>query len=246
LFDHLLQAYRDTFYGYGNYKGRYWFVGMEEGGGGSVEEITKKLSAWKGRGRRELESFGEYSSETIISKYFTDQPKSQATWNKLIRILLSIEGGTPTLDAVKTYQATHWGRSDSNNCLLELLPLPSPSMGKWLYGHHSLIPYLSTREVYGNHLAEQRALHIKSRVDEYKPYVVVFYSFHGWYQQWWKLIAGVEFAKVSIGEDKAYLGSNEHTLFAIVKHPVTKGISKDYFHQTGRLLAEKLGSKITS
>lgn len=236
--DDLLQSFTDTFYGYGNYQGRYWFVGMEEGGGGSFEEIARKLSAWDTRGQKELESFGESSSESAQSKHFTDQPKSQATWNKLIRILLSIEGEIPSLDAVKTYQATRWGRSDSDNCLLELLPLPSPSTGKWLYGNHSALPHLGTREAYGNHYAEQRSLHIKSRIEEYEPDVVVFYGFDEWYRQWWKLIAGVEFTLANVGGHKAYLGSNGHTVFAIVKHPVTRGISKEYFHQIGRIIAE--------
>jgi hypothetical protein len=235
--DALLQSYTDTFYGYGNYQGRYWFVGMEEGGGSSPEAITKRLSAWEIRGRKELEDLVEYAREVGGSRYFGERPKSQATWNKLIRILLSIEGEIPSLAEVKTYQATRWGRSDSSNCLLELLPLPSPSMGKWLYSHQSLLRQLRTREAYGNHYAEQRSLHIKSRVEEYKPALVVFYSFHGWYQQWWKLIAGVEFTKVTLGGEKAYLGSNGHTVFAIVKHPVARGISKDYFHSLGRLIA---------
>ena len=37
--DELLQAYIDTFYGFGKYEGKYWFIGMEEGGGGTFEEI---------------------------------------------------------------------------------------------------------------------------------------------------------------------------------------------------------------
>jgi hypothetical protein len=33
--DQLLERFMCTFYGYGNYRGAYWFVGMEEGGGDS-------------------------------------------------------------------------------------------------------------------------------------------------------------------------------------------------------------------
>ncbi len=246
LDDRLLQSFIETFYGYGNYQGRYWLIGMEEGGGGSPEEISRRLSAWDSRGRNELEGLGEYHSEIGVSPFFKEQPKSQPTWNKLIRILLSIEGKTPTLQAVKSYQAANLGKSGSDTCLLELLPLPSPFAGKWLYADFSLLFELRTRDYYKEHYARSRAMHIKARIGEHNPAVVVFYSFDGWYRQWWELIAGVTFTRESIGADRAYLGSNGRTVFAIVKHPVARGIGKDYFHQTGRLIATRLGSKITS
>lgn len=44
LQDDLLQSYMETFYGYGSYTGRYWFVGMEEGGGTSEEAISSASS----------------------------------------------------------------------------------------------------------------------------------------------------------------------------------------------------------
>ncbi|HKP53021.1 MAG TPA: hypothetical protein VJ183_10245 [Chloroflexia bacterium] len=246
LDDALLQSFTNTFYGYGNYQGRYWFIGMEEGGGGSTEEVSRRLSAWDDRGRKEVEGPGESHSEFGVSPFFKKQPKSQPTWNKLIRILLSIEGKNPTLQEVKSYQATNLGKSDSDTCLLELLPLPSPHTGKWLYADSSLLPQLRTRDLYRGHYAPLRAMHIKERIEEHTPAVVVFYSFNGWYRQWWELIAGVTFTRESIGADRAYLGSNDHTVFAIVKHPVARRTGNDYFHQAGRLISTRLGSQITS
>ena len=34
LDDKLLESYMKTFFGYGNLHADYWFIGMEEGGGG--------------------------------------------------------------------------------------------------------------------------------------------------------------------------------------------------------------------
>ncbi|HYP40469.1 MAG TPA: hypothetical protein VEX13_08910 [Chloroflexia bacterium] len=235
--DHLLQSFIETFYGYGDYHGRYWFVGMEEGGGTSYEGISGRLTAWEVRGKHELEDLAGYHSQLGVTKYLGEQARSQPTWNKLIRILLSINGDTPTLQGVKSYQRTQLGRWGANHCLIELLPLPSPSIGKWLYGQHSDLSFLTTRQTYMEHCAEPRARHIKARIEERKPSAVIFYSFHGWYRQWWKLIAGVEFAPITIGTDVCYIGSNNQTVFAIVKHPVTKGITRDYFHQVGREVA---------
>jgi hypothetical protein len=54
-----LDDFAHRFYGYGNYGGPFWFVGMEEGGGDSSEEIARRLSAWAARGRCELEDAAE-------------------------------------------------------------------------------------------------------------------------------------------------------------------------------------------
>lgn len=45
--DVLLQQYMSKFAGYGNLDGDYWLVGMEEGGGNSIEEIERRINLWK-------------------------------------------------------------------------------------------------------------------------------------------------------------------------------------------------------
>jgi hypothetical protein len=42
--DPLLQDFMSSFYGYGNFQGAYWFIGMEEGGGDSFEEVSRRLA----------------------------------------------------------------------------------------------------------------------------------------------------------------------------------------------------------
>ncbi len=44
--DTLLQQFMSTFYGSGNYSGENWFVGMEEGEGNDLDQVTKRLNAW--------------------------------------------------------------------------------------------------------------------------------------------------------------------------------------------------------
>jgi hypothetical protein len=39
LNDEVLSAYAVGFYGYGSSAAPYWFIGMEEGGGDSIDEI---------------------------------------------------------------------------------------------------------------------------------------------------------------------------------------------------------------
>lgn len=238
LFDNpLLQSFCDGFYGYGNYQGAYWFVGMEESGGG-FHDIQNRLNAWNQMGRHELEDVVEYHAAFGVTHLFGERPRLQSTWNKLIRILLSAEGQPVFTEAVRQYQGKMLARKDGDSCLLELLPLPSPSTAHWLYKDHSSLPQLQDRGTYMNHSAPQRAAHIRERIQEHKPKAVVFYSMSHWYQHWWKLIAGVEFEYRDIGKDRISIGSNGQTVFVITKHPVTQGISNAYFHEAGRLIRE--------
>jgi hypothetical protein len=46
LNDQLLEAFMSGFYGFGNYQARYWFIGMEEGGGNKPDDIARQLDIW--------------------------------------------------------------------------------------------------------------------------------------------------------------------------------------------------------
>lgn len=65
--------------------------------------------------------------------------------------------------------------------------------------------------------------------------MVVFYGIG--YEYSWRKIADVEFTVASEG---VLIGTNSQTVFAIVKHPVARGLTKEYFYRIGRLIAEKL------
>ena len=47
--DSLLETFAETFYGYGNYNGPYWFIGMEEGGGDSFDQASENTHGEAGR-----------------------------------------------------------------------------------------------------------------------------------------------------------------------------------------------------
>lgn len=52
--DQLLEAFMSGFYGFGDYQASYRFVGIEEGGGNTVEAIVKQLRIWDLHERKEL------------------------------------------------------------------------------------------------------------------------------------------------------------------------------------------------
>jgi hypothetical protein len=232
----LLKEFIFNFFGYGNYHSKYWFIGMEEGGGNSIKEVNRRLNAWEKRGKLELEDVAEYHFAIGIPEHFRDPAKLQPTWNKLIRILLSAEGQAGATEDVREYQKSSLGRLNGESCLLELLPLPSPSTGKWLYGQHSSLPYLKTRKLYSETCTPFRAAHIRSRIDDFKPKAVVFYSFS--YKDHWQEIAGAKLEKSENGE--YFIGENDATLYLITKHPAFTGITNRYFENIGEIIRSSL------
>lgn len=230
--DQLLNEFVQNFYGYGNYNGQFWFIGMEEGGGNSFSNINERLIAWSRRGRHALEDLAQYHAEIGLTDWFNDKPKLQPTWNKLIRILLSSNGQLPTTDPVREYQKILLGRLNGNTCLVELLPLPSPSIGLWLYAQHSQLPsYLANRKTYVQWCLPSRIKHLQEQIIYYKPEAVVFYGLG--YKEHWEKIAGIALCQES---DKIYTGWNKTTFFVMTKHPATQGVTNEYFHQVGRLI----------
>ena len=56
----LLDDFMRSFFGYGSYQADYWFVGLEEGGGNSIEEVMSRLEIWNYQERQELEDVRIY------------------------------------------------------------------------------------------------------------------------------------------------------------------------------------------
>lgn len=231
--DQLLESMINTFYGYGNYQGDYWFIGMEESGG-DFETINQRINIWSKRGQQEIEDLAAYhlAMETWGENI-------QPTWKGLIRILLSAKGyKNINTKHILEYQLNSLGRKSKETCLLELFPLPSPSIRHWLYNQHSQLAFLADRDTYRNYCVEQRINHISQSIQEHQPKAVIFYG--KGYEYYWKKIINQEFLPT---KDGFLVGENRQTLFVIAKHPVAFGTSNEYFHNIGRLIASKSSKK---
>jgi hypothetical protein len=235
--DELLAQFIRGFYGYGNLEGNYWLMGMEESGGNSCEEVQTRLTAWEQRGKQELEDIAAYHNAIGAGDLFQPHPRIQPTWGKLIRLLLSANGEESVVaEQVRDYQREHLARPTSDHCILELFPLPSPSTNHWLYDKCSNLPYLGNRDHYRTYVAPFRVAHLQSLIQKHRPPCVIFYSF-SYRVNYWEKIAGVRMKdNPDLG---CALGRNNDTMFAIIKHPATKGISSDYYHSIGRLLRRR-------
>ena len=231
----LLDAFVHGFYGYGTYRAGYWFIGMEEGGGDTLEEITDRLSAWNELGRRELEEVSEFHRKIRKHDLFEGHARLQPTWNRLIRIVLAAQGQQTDRNRIREYQKTSLGRLDGDTCLLELLPLPSPSTQHWLYSALSDLPYLVDRRTYRGQVAEWRAAALRDRVARYQPRAVVFYG-ESYHREYWTAIAGTSgWTTLPQGFRVA---EHQGTAFVSARHPAARGLKGEYFQAIGHWLAQ--------
>ncbi|KAF3983103.1 MAG: hypothetical protein HFP81_09020 [Methylococcales symbiont of Hymedesmia sp. n. MRB-2018] len=234
--DKLLAEYMDGFWGYGAENAEYWFVGMEEGGGDSFDEINRRIYHWEKRGRNALEDIYGYHVDINITKWFQNKAPLQPTWNWLIRVLLSFKGVIHEKENVRTYQIEQLGRSNGEVCLLELLPLPSPTTSHWLYNEHSNIPVLKSREIYTQKIGVKRVGKITQLIIKHQPKFVMFYGIG--YLDWWRRIVNIKLTPKTLQNKSAYFGRLDNTVIVISQHPVATGVSLDYFHEIGKTLIE--------
>lgn len=251
----LLVSFMTHFFGYGALSTPHWFVGMEEGGGHTEREIAQRLARWNELGRGTVIDNARFHEAVQnadgkpMSYFFCEKPKIQRTWAGLIRILIAAQGDTDdSAEAVRTLQTSEWGRSESNNCLLELLPLPSPGTNAWHYDSWTDLPELVSRETYKAKFLHSRARCLKALVNEHKPRSVVFYSMSREYLAAWSEVAGADFS--AIEAEEMILGNQGQsftarfyrggpTLFIAIYHPVYKGLTTGYFARVGETIRER-------
>lgn len=187
-----------------------------------------------------------------MSYYFQGKRKLQTTWRALIRIQLSLrDENDVTTEAVRSFQSSRWGRSKSNTCLLELLPLPSPGVDVWRYDEWTSateLPELLSRAKYTRRWAPTRATALHQLVRTHAPRTVVLYGTSADLSGASSVIAGfdwslVEPVVVSRGNKgqpfRARFRHRDSTLFALVYHPSYLGITNEYFHTVGQELRER-------
>jgi len=255
--DEILEKRIDTFYGYGNYEGKYWFIGMEEAGG-DFQDIENKIDTWSARGSREIDDVAEYhiamglTKEEKLIENISQSTKwlnleaqwlnsgIQHTWRGLIHIILTIEGQEDIKPKdVRQYQVEKLARKGKETCLLELFPLPSPGIGHWIFNEHAKLPFLYNRDTYIKHCVDKRINHISQRIREHQPEVVVFYGMG--YEYFWRKIVDVNFTEIEFSKtERFFIGRNNQTVFVMAKHPVARGVPNAYFDYIGKVIADKL------
>lgn len=194
----LLQDFMIEFVGYGNFDAPIWFIGMEEGGGNSLEEIQARLTAWDQRGRRHAEDLHDFCKATghpALLPYSTISAPYNRTWCGLIKDLHKRQG-IPLASAVE-YQRTRWLTKGEGNCMLNLMPLPSPNIATWHYSEWSDLPELQSRKAYLKAMVPKRIARLRSVIASFDPQLVVCVGTR--YRHYWEqLRQGITATKFDI------------------------------------------------
>lgn len=230
-----INNYIENFYGYGKWDSSTWFIGIEEGGGNSEEEVNSRINSWI-EYKTNLIDIRKHHINIGQSKYFIEG-NLQSTWRKLIRVHLNIrdshnfDNGT-----IRDVQQNKWGQSDSDNALIELFPLPSPRHNDWKYNEWTNVDYLISREKYSEHILESRIDFIKEKIKSHKPKIVIFYS--KTHLHIWNKIVGQNFESsdiILIGSNCISIIQKEGIYFVLTPHPASVW---------GNEFWDKVGSKI--
>lgn len=237
----LLHDYAENFFGYGSPKSKLWFIGIEEAGGRCERVVDERLKKWSDGFNRAPFVDGYKFHQKLsdcndkqLDRLFRDPVPPQRTWDRLIRIQLAIEGKPCD---VQSLRKTEWTRSTSKSCLLELLPLPSPSVKTWNYGEwlcqecdSKLADAFRTRPAYQRHFGKKRAQAIGQLIAKHRPRVVIFY---GSRMKRWSEIAGFPWRDVRMDSAlPARFRRSEDRLYAVVRHPAAHGLrNKDAYFQ---------------
>jgi hypothetical protein len=227
----LLDAFMSGHFGYGNLAAPIWFIGMEEGGGHSADEVDRRLQAWDALGCRPTSDLREFHERAAIAGRWREPFPISPTWGKLIRVRLASRGIEATRDTIRAYQCDHLGRRDGDTCLLELMPLPSQSVGRWIYGEISADPTLATRDVYMARWLAARVARLRTLIREHRPRSVVFYGAS--YLAHWGEVAGVELAEAEAG---IRTGQGPNTQFVVARHPSARGAGSAHFERVGAMV----------
>ena len=217
-----------NFWGLGSFESDYWFVGMEEGGGNSLDEVSKRLQVWTDLGATELVDNYAYHIGIDgygLERYFEGNIKQQQTWAKLIRTFLVVKDPNAkyTSDDIKYFQAKKWGRSNSDNCLIEIFPLTSPSAYRWNYDKWSDMAILKDRNSYKTTLRKSRVNSLICKIDFHKPRLVLMYGMSNEYLDIWSEVSRIKFGEATkkmVYKNKfIHCGFYKESLFVITYQP---------------------------
>jgi hypothetical protein len=233
-----------TFFGYGQWHAPVWFIGIEEAGGLTKSAATNHLDTWLERGRKNLENAPSFYPASSNHCWHGSKASPQLTWTQLIRMLLIAQGKSDTHDSIMDYQRNCLGTSNGQTCLLELLPLPSPTTKTWRYGDWSNLEWLETREKYQQHMTLLRACFLARQIERHCPATVIFYG-STWHRVWAAIAGGHWHQAIN---QKLMGFERDNTAFFVTKHPADPklGPRRDgYFREIGCFFRDNHGTRFS-
>jgi hypothetical protein len=192
LDDELLLGFTQGFLGYGSTSPRIVFLGMEEGGGNTYEEVAARLRTWSALGKPQIADLRNYHRAIDRYECFSEDEgyRRQPTWQSLSKIYGKAAGIDIT--DLNAFQRERWCLPDGDVALIELFPLPSPTIGHWHYCDWTAIPQIGAcRATYYEWIFPARARLILKFLRHAKPTVVVAYGLG--HRRWFEKLLQISF-----------------------------------------------------
>jgi hypothetical protein len=230
----LIENRINNFLGYGNLNSDIWFIGMEEGFDGTLEELEQRFKATYNK--KVIDIQNDMGSTTDHMKWFVKNPPLQRTYSKIARMLLLFGGKEISNNIIRNYQSNQLARIDSNHCLLEFMPLPNRSLNKsdWLYQQFN-IDYLQDRKTYLNIVRKIRNKLFKNLIKEHNPKIVIYYSLT--YLDKWSNILEAKFT--SILSERLYCYELDGTCHFVTPHPTAHGLTNKEWDNISKEILNK-------
>ena len=190
-----LQHWINNFYGYGSWDARMWFIGYEEAGGETPEEVAEKLNYFYKA--HPPATTGALCDIRELYRHVTvraDDPKaglfgnlyeyrfgSNAIRNNVWKNIIAFVHGykREKLPDMLTYQKQDFALSSTQGeALIPLYPLPSSHNHAWYYSWLNLLQlgFLRSRLQYEEHVYRSRMQTILANIKNNKPEVVLMYG----------------------------------------------------------------------
>jgi hypothetical protein len=197
---------------------------MEEGGGEHLELVERRLAIWQCLGEpctMDARTFHQKLGDG--ANLFAERAPLQRTWNKLIEAHFAAQGLRSHREDRRRFQIEALGRTGADHCLLELMPLPAPHLGEWIYkGCVEQADWLASRDEYLAKWRSHREKLIKRLVRRHKPRAVVMYG--ATYLKSWRAIAHGQLVAHSL--PGIYHGRYLGTRYFALPHPRLSPLSQ--------------------
>ena len=244
--------------GYGTPKsGQTWFLGTEENGGTCRKELNARLKL--DNFTDILSAHESYATACSTNKKdcncksdnqlkWFSRKVLQPTWSKVIRLYLCAQNrcGAENFDQhskvnpekfkniIRNFQASEFGKSDKNNLVVELLPLPITK--NWMYRDYaSEYPELQSLQRYRKwkELVESRISKFQTLYKEFPPKLIIAYTL-GHLEDFKAIVNNERFTKREFVEKTAYKSQT----MVIIYSPNTRGITNQYFERVGHWIRD--------
>jgi hypothetical protein len=172
-------------YGYGNWKAKYWFIGLEERlSPRDNGDRTNRANAFRKLNKDGLCDLVDFHKEIGEDQWIT---KVQPTWGRLIWLLKNYLKDDIGHCSLLRYQTLHWGRTNGDTCITELsgLPADSTARGKSLDSER----FKDCKDRF-DELRTNRIKILHDKIQKHNPELVIFYG--KTQEQHWGKIAGCD------------------------------------------------------